>query len=98
MLKGLALKSKVIQLVHQIKHLILKLRILNLFYEYENEFSDFQRAANWLFDKNKKLYCHFLSILILKIEQIKTSSKFCEINAGFADSGLVVCSNEQVEY
>jgi hypothetical protein len=71
-----------------------------LFHENENNFLDFQRAANWLFDKNKKLYCHFLSILILKkstFEQIKTSSKFCEINAGFADSGMVICSNEQVE-
>jgi hypothetical protein len=71
-----------------------------LFLDNENEFSDFQRAANWLFDKNKKLYCHFLSILILKkstFEQIKTSSKFCKINAGFVDSGMVICSNEQVE-
>ena len=45
--KGLTLKSKVIQLVIKI-HTILKLRIMNLFQGYENEFSDFQRSANWL--------------------------------------------------
>jgi hypothetical protein len=40
-----------IGLVHQIKNPILKLQILFFFF-FKNEFTDFQRAGNCLFDKH----------------------------------------------
>ena len=51
-----------------------------------------------LFEKQLRRidFAYFDSQTKISFEQIKTSSKFCEINSGFVNSRLGVRSDEQV--